>query len=147
MLGPQGGLDPVKEPLEPTEELSLRDPDLGFTLVPLDRAGQLVQLALELRREGLAELIQGGAVDLGQPLAPLLVQGSLSNLLDELPDHRRDPEELGRMGDGLLALFLFALGLLFPLGRCHDLRLNGVAHDYVQDIARANEARPGAASL
>src|ERR671919_1496310 len=128
VLGPQRRLDAVEETLQPPEELSLRHPHFRLAGRLVKRRHQRSQLALKVRREGILQLVHRGPVDLGQAVSPGIVELDAPNLLDQLPDHRSDPEELGGVRDDALTLALLS-GDGFATGG-DDLRLRLVAHGH-----------------
>ena len=62
LLGVDRGLDAVEQPLEPADQLRLRDPQLGLggSAVLGERQGQPVELLDQLGREAGLELLDGG---------------------------------------------------------------------------------------
>src|SRR5262245_42312674 len=48
LLGEHGGLDALEEPLQPTDELRLRDADLGLGRRVVERSGERLELMLQL---------------------------------------------------------------------------------------------------
>ena len=99
LLGEQRGLDAVEQALQPADQLSLRDPQLGLArhLVLGERQRQPLQLVDQLRGQAVLEFLDRALVDLLQPGPALLVQRRRPDLLQQLPDHAADPHDLGRL--------------------------------------------------
>src|SRR5664280_1017353 len=115
LLGHQGGLDPVEEALEPTDQLCMGDPELGIRRsggVEGDR--DAVQLRSQVGRQPVGQFPDRLLVDLAEPDPTGLVEWCLAHLVEQLLDHRPDAQQLGRPLDGLV-LQLFALA--FTSGR------------------------------
>jgi len=76
LLRDQCRLNAVEQAFQPADELRLRDAELGLAryVTGLERQRQALQLLDQLRLRARLELDDGAAVDLGQPLAPRLVQ-------------------------------------------------------------------------
>src|SRR6266446_3469554 len=99
VLCTEGGLDSLEEALEPSQQLSLGEPDLGFARGVLERQGQRLELVLQLLRHAFLERGERPLVDLAEPLAPGLIGLGLAHVLKQLADHRRDADQLGRLLD------------------------------------------------
>ena len=116
LLGEQRGLDAVEQPFEPADELRVGDAELGLAGGGLgvgERQRDALQLLDQLRREAVLELLDRTLVDLRQARAAGLVEGGLTDLLEQLPDHAADAHDLGRLLDhlgdrALLRLAFFA---------------------------------------
>jgi hypothetical protein len=117
LLGEQRGLDAVEQALQPADQLGLRDPELALTgqLVLGERQRQPFQLADQLGREPVFELLDRALVDRLQPGPALLVQRGRPDLFQQLPDHAANPHDLGRLldhlGDRALVLAALVLGV------------------------------------
>ena len=109
LLREQRGLDPVEQALEPSDELGLRDADLGVGGHALHRRRERGELLLQVGRQHVLELADRALVDLTEPDAPGLVERRLARVLEQLADHARDPQQLRGLGDR------FVLGLLAAL--------------------------------
>src|SRR5690606_25868810 len=124
LLGEQRGLDAVEQALQPTDQLGLRDAQLGVGRHRLlgERQGQPFQLVPQLRRQPLLELAHRGTVDLLEPGAAGVVERSGPHLLEQLLDHGADAHDLGRLLDHVgqrLALLGALVGALAALFACH----------------------------
>src|SRR5207237_7353654 len=112
LLREHRGLDPMEEAFEPADELGLRDSELGFGRHRiLDRGRERRELLAEIAGENVGELAHRPAVDLGEPLAPRLIERRLPRLVEEFSDHARDPKELRGLGDRLGSRRRSLLGL------------------------------------
>src|SRR5436309_1557128 len=101
------GLEPVEEALEPPDDLRLRDEELGVARrVAVERDGQSVQLAAEIGRQDLAQLADRTPVDVAQLFARSLIERRATSFGEQLADHRPDPQELARIGDGNVSVRL-----------------------------------------
>ena len=100
LLGEQRGLDAVEQPLEPADELGLRDAQLGLGRhLAAERQRQPLQLLAQFGRQPLLELADRRLVDLAQPRPAGLVERRRADLFEQLLDHRADPHHLGRLLD------------------------------------------------
>jgi hypothetical protein len=108
----------VEQPLQPADQLGLRDPQLALArdLLARERQAQPLQLLHQLLGEAVLELLYGRLVDLGQPRPALLVERRRAYLFEQLPDHVPDPHHLRGLLDHLrgglglgLAVLLAAL--------------------------------------
>src|SRR5581483_3693148 len=99
LLREQGGLEAVKDTLQPADQLRLRDPQLTLRGNALLGEGQAqpVELLAELRGQTLLQLLDRILVDLAQAVAGGLVQRCRADLLEQLLDHRADAHDLGRL--------------------------------------------------
>src|SRR5258707_12760651 len=77
----------------------MAEPVLGFARGVLERQGQRLELVLQLLRHAFLERGERPLVDLAEPLAPGLVRLRLAYILKQLPDHRRDADQLGGLLD------------------------------------------------
>src|SRR5205085_2385208 len=118
LLGEHRRLDPVEETLEPSDQLSLRDPDLRLRRNAVHRRSERRELLLQVVGEHVAKLTHRTVVDLSEAAATRFVYRSSSGLLQQLPDHRSDAQELRWFGDGLRAG-----GLAFLLRDLNELWL------------------------
>jgi Family of unknown function (DUF5317) len=134
VLGPQGGLDTVEQPLQPAEELGLGDAELGLALRTFQGFHYRVEFFAEVRRQRFPQLSNGGPIHVGQTVPALLIERNLPDLFDDLPDHRGDPKELGRLGDDLLVVVRL-LGGSTGLSRRDDLGSDVFVHRVTKDIA------------
>ena len=91
----------MEEAFEPADELGLSHPQLGvaWSFALLERQGQAVELADQLRGEAGLQLLNRPPVDLCEPDPRLLVQRGRLHLLEELFDHAADPHDLRRLPD------------------------------------------------
>ena len=109
LLGEQRGLDAVEQPLQPADQLGLRDPQLGVRGrgVVGERQAQPLQLLAQLGGQAVLQLLDRVLVDLLEPGPGRLVQRRRAHLLEQLLDHRADAHDLGRLldhvADALLA--------------------------------------------
>src|SRR2546422_7430724 len=101
VLRPQGGLNSLEQSLQPSDQLGLGDPDLRLARSPLERDRERAQLLLEVLGQALLQLAHRPVIDLVQALPARFVQRGLADILEELSNHRRDPEQLRRLGDKL----------------------------------------------
>jgi hypothetical protein len=109
LLGDQRGLDAVEETLEPADQLRLRDPQLGVAgRARPERQRDPVELLDELGRQTVLEFVDRAAVDLGQPKPPRLVQRRVTDLVEEVLDHRTDPHDLRGLLDKVGRVALLA---------------------------------------
>ena len=99
LLREHRGLDPMEEALEPSDQLRLGDPELGFGRQPFDRRGQLLELLAEVAGDHVGQLTDGARVDVGHRLRAGLVQRRLSRLVQQLAHHAGDAQELRGLGD------------------------------------------------
>src|SRR5580693_5810182 len=101
LLGEQRGLDAVEQPLQPADQLSLRDPQLGIRRngALSERQGETVEFVTQFRRQPFFEFADAGGVDLAQPVAGGVVERGRPYLLEQLFDHGADPHHLGRLLD------------------------------------------------
>src|SRR4051795_10087676 len=101
LLGEQPRLDAVEHALQPADQLSLGDPQLGLgrRLALAERQRDPLEFLTELRGEALLELTDGRGVDVPQPVAAGHVERRGPHLLQQLLDHRADPHDLGRLLD------------------------------------------------
>jgi hypothetical protein len=100
----------VEQALEPPDELGLGDADLGVGGDALHRRGQRGELLLQVGREHVLELADRSLVDLAEPDPPGLVERRLAGVLEQLSDHRRDPQELRGLRDRLVLGFRATTG-------------------------------------
>ena len=101
LLGEQRGLNAVEQSLQPADQLSLGDPQLGVGGRRLvgERQRDPLELVHQFRREPVLQLRDRGLVDGLQPLPAGLVQRSRLHLVQQLPDHVADPHHLCRLLD------------------------------------------------
>src|SRR5437879_5400082 len=84
LLRERGRLQAVEQPLEPADDLRLRDEELGLARrVTVERKRQVVELASKLRRQNLAQLGDGTRVDLAQTFASALVERRPSRFAEQ----------------------------------------------------------------
>ena len=133
LLGDEGGLDAVEEPLEPADELGLGDPQLGVAgLLVLEGQGDPLELLDELGGQAVLELGEGPVVDVGEAGPAAVVEGGAAHLLEQLLDHRADAhhlrgvlDEVGRTGVALppppSSAGLLAGGVGVARGHAHPL--------------------------
>src|SRR5580658_7834148 len=116
LLDDEGGLDPVEQALQPSDELGLGDPQLGLgrRRVGVESDGHAVELGHQVGGEPARELAQRLLVDLAEADPACLVQRGLTDLVEQLLDHRADPHDLGRLPDRLAGELV-----LEPAGRDH----------------------------
>src|SRR4051812_35531364 len=127
LLGVDRGLDAVEEPLEPADELGLRDPELGVRRRGVLGEGQRESLELldQLRGEAALELLDRRPVDLLEPVAAGVVERSRLHLFEELPDHAADAHHLRRLLDQVGELAEVVRVLVATLGLTHGLGGHG----------------------
>src|SRR4051812_18615641 len=105
LLGEEGRLDPVEQPLEPADELGLRDAQLRLARrLGAERDDHVVQFGLQLGREDVVELLQGPLVDLPQGLTTRVVERRATDLVEHGAHHRGDADQLRRPQDLLVGL-------------------------------------------
>ena len=90
----------MEQPLQPPDELGLRDPQLGLGRDALlgERQRQPVQLLNQLGCEPFLELLDGVLVDLLEPAAGGLVERCGPNLFEQL--RQLPPGAMPQMGPG-----------------------------------------------
>ena len=115
LLREQRGLDAVEQPLQPADQLGLGDPQfrVGRCGVLGERQGQPLELVTQLRGQTALELADRRLMDLLEPVAARVVEGSGAYLLEELLDHRADPHRLRGLFDHVAQ----SAGLLVGVGR------------------------------
>ena len=101
LLGEQRRLDAVEQPLEPADELGLRDPQFGVgrNRVVAEGQGEPFEFVAQFGGEALFELADRGLVDLLEPGAAGVVERCGPDLLEQLLDHGADAHDLGRLLD------------------------------------------------
>ena len=99
LLCEQGRLNAMEQPLEPSDELGLRDAKLGVARrrVAGEREGEPVELQDQFWRQALLQFLYRLLVDLAKTGASGFVQRSALHLLEQLLDHRPDPHDLRRL--------------------------------------------------
>src|ERR671919_579296 len=116
VLGPQRGLDAVEQSLEPAKKLRLGNAYLRLAGRVVQRPHEGAQLLLEIGRQRVLQLVDRGPIYLGQAVPTGVIDPAPADLLDQLSDHRGDPEQLGGVGDDALALALLARDRLAARG-------------------------------
>jgi len=136
LLREQRRLDAVEQTFEPADERRLRDAQLGLRRGRLaERERQLRQLLLQVGRQALSELVHRHLVDLAQARPALVVERSLSDLVEQLPDHRADAHDLRGLLDRLGSARRAVVRLLHDFdGWCFRL-LRGV---FVHGVSRSS---------
>ena len=91
----------MEQPLQPAHQLCLRDTQLGVgrNALLVERQGEALQFLAEFGGQSVFQLGDGGGVDLAQPGAAGIVEGSSAHLLEKLLDHRADAHHLGGLLD------------------------------------------------
>ena len=132
LLGEQGRLDAVEQPLQPADQLRLGHAQLGLArqLVLGERQGQPVQFLDQFGREPVLELLDRAFVDLPEAGPALLVQRRRPDLFQQLADHAADPHDLGRLLDHFRNRPFRAARLLGVLGRRGALDGQAVRADH-----------------
>ena len=99
LLGDQRGLDPVEQALEPADELSLRDAQLGVGRGDVigERQRETFEFLLQFGGEAVLEFPDRRPVDVAQAVSRRLVERCGLHLLEQLLDHRADAHHLGRL--------------------------------------------------
>src|SRR5215831_1654732 len=103
VLRPERGLDAVEQPFEPTDQLRLRQTDLGLARLGVERQGERLELLLQIFRQAFLQRRQRLVVDRAQTLTAAFVGRRFAHFFQELADHRGDSQELRRLRDELAA--------------------------------------------
>ncbi len=101
LLGDEGGLDAVEQPLQPADELGMGDPQLALArrLVLAERQRDPFEFLAQLGSQPFLQLDDRPLMDLAHPVPAGVVQRGGLDLLQQLLDHAADPHHLGRLLD------------------------------------------------
>src|SRR5438874_9006917 len=104
MLGPQRGLNSLEQSFQPSDQLGLGDSDFRLARSSFEGNRERAELVLQVLGQALLQLTHRPIVDRMQAFPTGFVHGGLADILEELPNHRRDPKQLRWLGDKLHGL-------------------------------------------
>ena len=106
LLCPERRLDALEKPLEPSDQLGLRNADLGLGwCLSLEGHKDRIEFFFEVVGEHVAQFIDRAVIDVEKPLTSEVVHAGRTNFFEHRTRHRSDTNQLGRFADeGALVL-------------------------------------------
>src|SRR5437016_12541474 len=101
VLRPEGGLNSLEQSFQPSDQLGLGDSDFRLAWGSLERDRERAQLVLQILGQAFLQLAHRPLVDLAQAFPARFVHRGLADIMEDLSNHRRDPQQLRWLGDEL----------------------------------------------